>query len=153
MIFSMRKVFIISFLIFLISCDDTFLGEIEYRNDNIDCYGKKYDDSYLSEFNQDLKIDPDNKSAYLVNKSSNNTYEFTVKVIQTLDDTISNHRTFKIKLAPGDEKWLGCTKYFGDANFANATVDTTISKIDNKVFIQYFCKGQRRIENANDFDD
>ncbi|OHC84117.1 MAG: hypothetical protein A2546_05600 [Sphingobacteriia bacterium RIFOXYD2_FULL_35_12] len=129
------------------------LGEIEYRKDNVDCYGKNFDGSNSLSLDKNLKLNHENKSAYLVNKSTNKAFEFTVKVIQTLDDTISSHRTFKVMLAPGEEKWLGCTKYFGDVNFANAIVDTTIPKVVNKVFIQYFCKGQRKLENTMDLDD
>lgn len=181
----MKKVFSIFGLAFLVSCGSSIKGEIEYRNDNKDCYGYDLDGNVDYAMNPDEYRDKnsESKSAYLINKSLDKPYEFTIKEVETIDDTIINYRTTKIKLSPGDEKWLGCvtsqkgakyykkgindTLYRTDADTLTADEvlrefrfykyknidDTTRPKKRSIVLRKYSCTGQRLITNPKELGE
>lgn len=56
----------------------------------------------------------DSKKVYLVNISASTKYQFTVKSIETKNDTIKSYDTDIYVLEPGDEKYLGCDKWLGE---------------------------------------
>jgi hypothetical protein len=174
-----RKVCIISSLFIFLSCSSSIKGKIDYRNDNNDCYGFNQKIDHAIETDEYRDKDSETKSAYLINESIDKTYEFTIKEVETIDDTIINYHTIKIKLLPGDEKWLGCTKFLnGEKYYTKEIIDTfyredaknysitdivTINKrnVDDTtkpkkrsvVEIKYSCTGQRLITDANELDD
>jgi len=85
----MSKFYVIIATILFISCKNKFNGKIENRDN----------------------------SFYLVNTSSDQAFQFTIKATETKDDTVKNYSTSLIELQPGEEKFLG---------------KETIQKIDDK---------------------
>lgn len=59
----------------------------------------------------------DSKKIYLVNTSTSTKYQFTVKSIGTINDTIKSYGTNLFVLEPGDEKYLGCDKWLGEIKY------------------------------------
>ena len=73
-----------------------------------------------------LEESKNSKKAYLVNTSLNNTYEFTIREISTIDDTLVEYQTNKLTLSPGDEELIGGTKYLLGSKYAMSIVPDTI---------------------------
>ena len=172
----MNKIYCSLFIILLYSCNNSIKGKIGYRTDRHKCYDYSID--YSSEKGKYRDKDAETKTAYLVNSSFDKAYEFTIKVIQTTNDTIIDQNTMKIKLSPGDEKWLGCTKYLDGERYNQHTVIDTFYRGDTKYFsiddivridkriiddstspkkrdivsIKYSCTGQRLITNSKELE-
>jgi hypothetical protein len=87
----MRYLFIVVYLT-IISCSG-IKGKIEKRD--------KACDGVLN-----------SKKVFVVNKSKTEKYKFTIKTIETIDDTIKRYSTDQIILEAGDEEDLGCDFYY-----------------------------------------
>lgn len=120
----------------LLSCSNTIQGKIEYRNDNKTCYGLSPEIDITIPVNEYKEKAPEFKSVYLINASINKSFEFTIKEIQKKGETLFDQNTFKVKLSPGEEKWIGCSKYF----LAN-------DRRKESITLEYNCTGQRLIKN------
>ena len=152
-------------IILLASCGEKIQVKIELRNDNKSCNDRfsEVDNKYQKN---------EGKGAYLVNISTGDTYQFTVKITTKIGDSSTDYTTMKIKLSPGDEKRLGCTKYYsGEKYYMKEQVDTryyldgstTVSKSEvldstrertrNLLEIEYICTGQRLIKNEKELRD
>lgn len=109
------KIVMIFLSLLLIECTPTIKGKIIYREDNKDSHGCDIGNCSLVRiesndgFYEAYQKVPNSESAYLVNLSKDKAYEFTVKEIEKNDMGIEKTRILKLKLAPGDEKWVGCT--------------------------------------------
>jgi hypothetical protein len=158
----------------LFSCGNTLKGKVEYRTDDKSCYGYGSDVDFLS-IHEKMDKATDAKSAYIVNTSSENSYEFTIKESMVTNDKIINYTTTKIILSPGDEKWIGCTKYItGDKYYTKEITDTTYFlrwkkplpvtskkivtdstklKPRNITIVEFFCTGQRLIKNSKELQE
>ena len=148
-----RSNYILIFVfISFIGCNKSIKGRIDYRMDNKECYPYEEDEMAIAVVNGEYSLnqrDIKTKSAYLVNESIDKAYEFTIKTIETTDDSIVSHTITKIKLSPGDEKRLGCTNY----NDVLMNEDKTKSpKIRHRIVLNYTCTGQRLITNSKELD-
>lgn len=149
----MKRLFGALSIILLISCGNSINGKIENRVDNGDCYY----------YDQNTYKIPETRSSYLINTSSNKTFEFTIKETETINDTIINYSTFKMKLSPGDERRISCTKFLVNELYSitNESQDTliiyqnknTVSP-EKRITIErkYSCTGQREITNPKELD-
>jgi len=79
---------------------------------------------------------PDSKQVYLVNTSKTQKYEFTVKSIETINDTLTTYSTQIITLAPGDEEYLGCDLYYYEKKYL-ITEKREIINLDTSQIYQY----------------
>ncbi len=132
----MNKIWCFIGLVLLTSCINSINGKIEYRKDDKTCELRIYEvvmDSSVTVTEKDIET----KSVYIVNESIDKSYEFTIKAVQTTNDTIVIYNTEKILLSPGDEEWIGCTKYYIDDR-------------KTKIATSYSCTGQRLIANKKD---
>lgn len=59
----------------------------------------------------------DSKKVYLVNKSSNKIYQFTVKRTEIINDTTKTYSTSLHVLEPGDEIYLGCDQFLSEIQY------------------------------------
>ena len=150
----MNRVFsvILVVLILFTSCNNSIEGRVDYRQDDKNCYPFEDTDMAIVVIDGEYSInqkDTETKGAYLINESIDKMYEFTIKQVETIDDTIVNHTTIKVKLSPADEKRLGCTNY----NDVIINTDSTIPpRIRHNVLLSYKCTGQRLISNSKELD-
>lgn len=148
----MTRGYIIFLLVFSIGCSDSLKGKIDYRSDKKDCSGLNGDVAAVVINNEysGMQKDSKSKSAYLINESIDKAYEFTVRQTEIINDTFVNNNMLKIKLSPGDEKWLGCTKY--DNVIINTDSMIPPEKVST-VILTYTCTGQRLIINPKELDN
>ena len=93
-------VFVTLLLFIIYSCGSSFKGEIEERELN---------------------------KVYLVNKSTSKYFQFTIKVTKVTDDSLYDYETRLIKLAPGDEKYLG--NFIDTSDFYYFVIESKVLKI------------------------
>lgn len=75
---------------------------------------------------------PNSKKVFLVNKSSNKKYKFTIKSTETANDTSKEYSTQFVVLEPGDETYLDCDEKLGVQLFDKKKIPSTI---DTVIFI------------------
>lgn len=170
----MKNIFGMILLCFIVSCNDNKLnGKIEFRDEKVNCNPNNQTTSATNQEPNTIQ-----RVVYLVNKSIDKTYEFTVKVTKIINDTTDSYYTIKHELAPGDEEFLSCKEYLeGDKFYTKEVSDTfyywneqtktlgDISKIDTKKLPDstnpkpqdrirkiYECTGQRLIKNEKEND-
>jgi hypothetical protein len=85
------------------------------------------------------------KRVFIVNKSKTEKYKFTIKSIETIDDTIKKYSTDQIILEAGDEEDLGCDFYFSDQKYLpiekNIILGVGNDKISNSKILVGFADG------------
>lgn len=108
----MTRYIVIILLIGLVSCS-SFNGRIEVRDNGCDTTMHN------------------SKKVFLVNKSINKKYRFTVKVTETINERKKSYRTSFITLEPGDEIFLGCDSRSELLNFPTKRVPIRIDSIVN----------------------
>ena len=117
---TLKKFLFISLLIF-VSCK-SHVGKIELRQ-NVKLQYPIFTNGNTKEPIEELK---DSEDAYLVNTSFTNSYQFTVKEISIIDDTVLEYKTYKIILDPGDEEFIGRTKFLIGKKFSETIVPDTL---------------------------
>lgn len=106
----MTRYIILILLVGLFSCS-SFNGRIEARDGGCD------------------KTLTNSKKVFIVNKSINKKYRFTVKAIETINNKEKTYKTTFITLEPGDEQLLGCDSRSELLNFPKKKIPIHVDSI------------------------
>lgn len=118
-----RNLVFVSFII-LISCKSQ-VGKIELRK-NVILQNQIFSDDISTEPIEEIK---GSEKAYLINTSFTNSYQFTIREISVIDDTLTEYQTNRILLEPGDEKLIGETKFLLGKKFAESIIPDTVFSV------------------------
>ena len=98
-----------SFSLMIISCK-SFNGKIEKR---------EYCDA---NFEKSQKL-------YLVNKSTNKTFRFTIRQTEIINNSLKEYSTELLTLEPGDEVYLGCEESIGVQKYNKVKIPVIIDTV------------------------